>query len=264
MYSCLFIFLIVLHAGIISGQMFVKYGTKSSPQSIQISIDLTQHRSEFDRQIVFYNEYILQAYSETQIFIEGFNSNFAFGVFQLHSCMYNVTLWTDKSKQQKVYGSNLGTTIHPEKDGRRKVYQIENDQFLVSVNVSLAVVAYSMFNPLPGGCYDNNPMLRINHQPNSQMIWVRTPTAAGVATTMSRERLCDETPHKLNYSGFYFSLPRNDFTCRTYFDGIKAMMTVAAIRRNGKPVSGTICIYYYGMCITWRCFFFFFFRVWHQ
>lgn len=219
-----------------SQQFITEFGIKSS-QSIRIAIDLSQY--EFNREIIFYNEYVLPANSETHVFIEGFKPNYlAFGVFQLHSCMQNVTLWTDVERQKHYYGSNLGTIIHPSGSGRQ-TFRIENDNRVLSINVSLAVVAYSMFNPVPGGCFavspddgddgGGYPMLDVCHH-DRQLIFVKTPTAADGIDH------CD-SPTKLSYSGFYLSLQRNDFTCRTYFDAVKKMMTTKGIRRYGKLVS---------------------------
>lgn len=78
---------------------------------------------------------------------------------------------------------------------------------------------------------DDSPDLIVRNA--REMISVDTPPAA----MNINERRCQIQPTSaLQYSGFHLYLTKKDFTCRTYFDGIKQMMTVTDVRKNGKLV----------------------------
>lgn len=133
------------------------------------------------------------------------------------------------------HGSDLGLIVYP--SALPQSLFVSNDNYFSTVNISIAVIVYLPTVPLPGACnfadseVDDSPGLFVQNA--REMISVDTPPAAVNVNTP----LCQtQPPNDLHYTGFHLYLSKNDFTCRTYFDGIKKMMTVADVRKNGKLV----------------------------
>lgn len=188
-------------------------------------------------EISYYREVTLPAYSTNEFSIRNIASSFGFAIFQVHACLYNVTLSYNLTLKPNmhVHGSDLGLMVYP--SALPQSLFIFNENYFSSINVSIAVVVYNPTIPLPGACnlaaaeVEDSPGLLV--QNSREMISVYTPPAA----MNVNERLCPtQPPSALQYSGFHLYLPKNDFSCRTYFDGIKRMMTATDVRKNGKLV----------------------------
>lgn len=187
--------------------------------------------------VSYYHEVTLPAYSNSEFSIRNIAPTFGFAIFQVHACLYNVTLSYLELLKPHMYehGSDMGLIVYPSTIPQSLF--VANDNYFTAVNISIAVIVYNPTVPIPGACnlvaaeVDDSPGLLVQNA--REMISVDTPPAA----MNVHERLCQTQPTRaLQYSGYHLYLSKNDFTCRTYFDGIKQMLTVSDVKKNGKLV----------------------------
>lgn len=96
-------------------------------------------------------------------------------------------------------------------------------------------MVYNRTTPVAGGCnmeytVRDAPILMLKR--NAQFLYVDTPLAADDPLIDNRI-LCNAS---LSYVGYHKFLPRDDYSCRTYFDGIKSMLTSDWVKKNGQLV----------------------------
>lgn len=65
---------------------------------------------------------------------------------------------------------------------------------------------------------------------HKEIINIDTPLAAYRADETNEVKRCNVS---LTYMGYHLFLDRGDYTCRSFFDGIKRLMTINRIKENG-------------------------------
>lgn len=202
------------------------------------SIDASKPRTD---EIAFYDEFLLEPYTVNTINVYNFtNLENGFGILQVHSCWYNLTLSYNQTIQQNFYenGTDLGFALYPSRQKSQEVF-VYNYNYFTSVNISIALILYNKSTPEPGGCnmeysVANAPVLIVTSQ--KEFFNIDTPLAAYRADEINEVKRCNVS---LNYMGYHLYLNRGDYTCRSLFDGIKSLMTINSIKDNGILVCST-------------------------
>lgn len=197
-----------------------------------ISIDASRPPTD---DITFYDEFSLNPYTVNTISIHNFTDiEYGFGILQVHSCWFNLTLSYNKTIQRNLYenGTNLGFTLYPSRQSPQEIY-LHNYNYFTSVNISIALILYNKTTPEPGGCnmeypVANAPVLIVTF--SREFLNIDTPLAAYRADEMNEVKRCNVS---LTYMGYHLYLNRGDYSCRSLFDGIKRLMTINRITDNG-------------------------------
>lgn len=205
---------------------------------IHIIIDATNYTNT--QELIYYNETVLPSYSQSTIYINNLRTdNIGFAIVQIHSFEYNVTLSYNQTIERNYNenGTNLGLTLYPTdfRAGHALVY-VHNLNYFTGINASIVLMIYNRTTPVPGGCnmeypVPDAPILMLKSM--AEFLYVDTPLAADDPLNDNRI-LCNST---LSYVGYHMYLPRNDYSCRTYFDGIKSMLTAESVVKQGQLVS---------------------------
>lgn len=74
----------------------------------------------------------------------------------------------------------------------------------------------------------NAPVLIVTS--NNEFLYIDTPLAAYRADEFNEIKRCNAS---LSYMGYHLFLDRGDYSCRSFFDGIKNLMTINRIKENG-------------------------------
>lgn len=205
---------------------------------IHIIIDAVNHTNA--QELVYYNETVLPSYSQSTIYLKNLRTDIGFAIIQIHSFEYNVTLSYNKTIERNYNenGTNLGLTLYPNdvRAGYAAVY-VHNFNYFTAINASIVLMIYNRTTPVPGGCnmeypVPDAPILMLKSM--AEFLYVDTPLAADDPLNDNRI-LCNST---LSYVGYHMYLPRNDYSCRTYFDGIKSMLTADSVMKQGQLVRG--------------------------
>ncbi|XP_047508186.1 transmembrane 7 superfamily member 3-like isoform X1 [Pieris napi] len=173
----------------------------------------------------------IKANSTLQVDCINENKNVSYIIFQVHSHLYNITLYnTTNVLGSSLYGTNLGlySNVLPTID----TFFIIN-QNMVSLLLYVSVHGYSLDDPIPGGCNMEfpvpiSPYLQTKY--NNEYILVDAPPPK------------DQLDDKCNTIGnvvllFYkMYLPERNFEADVYFEGIQKMLTVDNIEENGEFV----------------------------
>ncbi|KAJ6639691.1 Transmembrane 7 superfamily member 3, partial [Pseudolycoriella hygida] len=199
-----------------------------------ISIDASKPSTD---DITFYAEFSLDAYTVNTISVYNFTDlKYGFGILQVHSCWYNLTLSYNRTIQRNFHenGTDLGLTLYPWQQNPQELY-VHNHNYFTSVNISVALILYNKTTPEPGGCnmeypMANTPLLIVTF--HKKFMNVDTPLAAFRADESNEVKRCNAS---LSYIGYHLYLNRGDYTCRSLFDGIKSFMTVGGIEEMGIP-----------------------------
>lgn len=188
-------------------------------------------------QVAFYKELTVPLNSVSQVTIDfsaaqNTTDNIAFGIVQVHSCLYNISLAYNTTIEPKYHqtGTNLGLIVRNAISQQPTSVFVHNNIHNVDVQISIAFVPYNRSDPIPGACSMELPMPEVPAlvlNVNTDMTTVDTPLAAtanGICTAAGR----------LGYTGYHRFLKRFDFTCSSYFESIRSMMTVEQLQRNGQ------------------------------
>lgn len=183
-----------------------------------------------------------------------------FATLQLHSCFQTVSLSRNRTLQAHHHqnGTNLGLIVHRRRDNdaAAQIFYLHNRNYHTNATVAVALVAYDALAPQPGACsmelpMDEVPVLQVHDgdddddddgAANSDFVEVDTPLAAdanGDCQQQQRFLVVDRDHNviggggdELRYTFYHLFLKRGDFTCRTYFDGIRQMLTVSSVRSS--------------------------------
>ncbi|XP_059614377.1 transmembrane 7 superfamily member 3-like [Phlebotomus argentipes] len=227
----LFIISAVWQRGIIGVE-----ATKYTPNAFHISIQLndTFRLGEIN----FYREYEIPGSSVTTIEVRGTDElwDVGFGIFQTHSFLYNITLSAKKSLRSPsvnaINGTNLGFNVH-----HNSTYFLHTNGGRRNVSVAVAFVVFKKTGAIPGSCnmvhpVEETPFLRVNILEDTVM--VETPPAGSGVPRLDNMTCGTEN---FLYEFRYMYLARQDFSQRSYFDSLRALMVPRTIVELGNLVT---------------------------
>ncbi|KAF9424418.1 hypothetical protein HW555_000557 [Spodoptera exigua] len=155
------------------------------------------------------------------------NKNLTFIVFQAHSHINNISLYTsDKTQGEKnATGTNVGlvSSVNP-----INTFIVSNSNNNITVRVYISVHGYFKMDPIPGGCNMEYPIPVtpfLNVMTYSDYIFVD-------AAPPSVDPGCLNTL-QANMSFYMMYLPEMNFYADVYFDGIRKMMSLKNIMKYG-------------------------------
>ncbi|XP_045504661.1 transmembrane 7 superfamily member 3-like [Colias croceus] len=210
--------------------VFILFTVKSSNGLNATTIVLNKTLTWENKEL--YNSFIiLKANSTLQVNCVNENLNISFITFQVHSHLYNITLYnTTNVYGSSVYGTNVGlySAVIPKID----TFFIMN-QNEIDLRVHISVHGYNKYDPIPGGCNMEfpvpiSPYLRAKY--NTDYILVDAAPA--------KDPIDDEcnTTDKLVMLFYKMYLPEQNFDPNVYFEGIRQMMTLEYIQSYGEYV----------------------------
>ncbi|CAH2087930.1 unnamed protein product [Euphydryas editha] len=199
-----------------------------SSQNISVILPLNKTMSWGNKQL--YGDFAdLNASSTLQVGFTNINKNVSYIIFQVHSHLYNVTLYNNTYiKGSYVVGTNVGmySSVKPKID----TFFIYNPN-MINLKLYLSVHGYYVKDPIPGGCnmefpLPTSPYLQTSY--NKDYVLVDAAAARDPS-----DAFCNNIDKALVF--FYqMYLPERNFDADTYFDGIKNMMTMDGIENFGE------------------------------
>ncbi|CAH0719153.1 unnamed protein product, partial [Brenthis ino] len=199
-------------------------------QNISITLPLNNTTTLGNKEL--YNGFTnLNSSSTLQIDFENVNKNVSFIIFQVHSHLYNVTLYNNTLiRGSYVSGTNVGlySSIKPKLD----TFFIYNPN-AVNLKLYISVHGYAATDPIPGGCnmefaVPTSPYMQISYNKNYILV------DAAMAKDFS-DKTCN-TIDKVVVLFYKVYLPERNFYEDSYFDGIKSLMTLDNIKDFGEYV----------------------------
>ncbi|XP_023939805.2 transmembrane 7 superfamily member 3 [Bicyclus anynana] len=178
----------------------------------------------------------LNSTSTLQVDFSNVNKNVSFIIFQVHSHLYNITLYNNTiSRSSSVSGSNLGmySSVKPKLD----TFYVYNPNVDVNLRLFITVHGYLAADPVPGGCnmefpIPTSPYMRTKY--TKDYVLVDAPAAKDMSDV-------DCNTVDSVYLFFYkMYLPERHYDADNYFDGLRKMMTMDGITEFGEyiPPSG--------------------------
>ncbi|KOB64289.1 Transmembrane 7 superfamily member [Operophtera brumata] len=188
---------------------------------LNITIPLNKTTTFGDKQL--YGEFItLNRTSKLQVnFSKG--KDLAFIIFQVHSHLYNITLYKNvKTYKTSVSGTNVG--LHSgSKEMESDTFFVENWNADVNLKLYVAVLGYFVTVPI---------------SPYMKAIYNRDYIYVDIAPAKYNDPECSQSTEEfIQLRFFMLYLPEQSFDSDVYFEGIKSMMTLNNILRNGRSVS---------------------------
>lgn len=183
-----------------------------------------------------YREIVLQPYSNTRIHLANYSKNadesVGYALVQLNAFEFNVTLSYNSSiiDGGHLTGQNVGLLMYG--DGDLYAFNLNPQQ---PVWVSLVLMLYNKSAPVPGGCnlefpVDRSPILNLTL--TAEIIIIDTPAASVAPAFQNPSNACGKA--RLQYESYYYSMPLHDFSQRTYFSAIRALISYANAKSSGK------------------------------
>ncbi|KAL4713402.1 hypothetical protein ACJJTC_010387 [Scirpophaga incertulas] len=211
--------------------MFCLAAVGVSSKSV-IEVRLSESITTLDKEL--YKEFVhINASSTIQFNIVN-DVNVSFIVFQVHSHVYNVTLYNNTNIEgSSVSGKNVGlySSVRPKLD----TFFLLNPN-IIDLKLFVSVQGYGNKDPIPGGCNMEFP----------------TPISPFMRTTFLKDYIFVDAAAPRYYTDmhcqnidnvvvdFYIMyLPEHNFDSETYFDGIQKMMTLEKIIENGDRIPKT-------------------------
>ncbi|XP_015518773.2 transmembrane 7 superfamily member 3 isoform X1 [Neodiprion lecontei] len=161
----------------------------------------------------------------------------SFLVVQIHTYQYNISLAYDKNFSPRRYtsGTNLGLVIDLIGGQNTASTYVKNEN-VVDVEAMVAVVAYTDAAPVPGGCNmefetEIAPYQKLTISESSVKVAMQqaaSPKFEGLRVPCERNGVLHEM--------YMMFLPEQDFSSVTYFDAVRAVLTVEGIRENGRKI----------------------------
>ncbi|XP_053616559.1 transmembrane 7 superfamily member 3-like isoform X2 [Plodia interpunctella] len=164
---------------------------------------------------------------------ENINPKISFIVFQVHSHIYNVTVYNNtKNYMSTQTGTNVG--FYSSVTLKIDTFFIENPN-TIGFELYVAVFGYYWPDPIPGGCNMEFP------QPIAPYIRVITNDNYILADAALPQAVNDMkcTELSLNVKFYMMYLPERDFSQATYFDSLKNMLTLDKIVKKGVEIPET-------------------------
>ncbi|XP_072945259.1 transmembrane 7 superfamily member 3-like [Epargyreus clarus] len=199
-------------------------------QNASLTIPLNKTISWADKEL--YGGFVtLNATSTLQVNLVNENKDVSYIIFQVHSHLYNVTLYNNSvSHGSTVVGTNIGlySAVKPAPD----VFYIYNQNTL-NLKLYISIHGYDSKDPIPGGCNMEfptsiSPYLRTTV--NKDFILI--DAAAAKDSTDKKCTLFDGATvvfYKMFILDGYFDTD-------TYFKGLKSMLTLGSIVEYGEFV----------------------------
>ncbi|XP_039748199.1 transmembrane 7 superfamily member 3-like [Pararge aegeria] len=213
--------------------LFILADTASS-QNVSVILPLNKTISWENKELYsdFFN---LNSTSTLQVDFAYLNKNVSYIIFQVHSHLYNITLYNNTyTTGSYVSGSNLGmySSVKPKLD----TFFIYNPN-LINLRLFISVFGYGVADPIPGGC---NMEFLLPISPFMQTKYTKDYVLVDAAAAKD---ISDTTCNSMDkaYVLFYqLYLPERHYDADNYFDGLRKMMTIEAITEFGEyiPQSG--------------------------
>uniref|UniRef100_A0A1Y9H2S6 TM7S3/TM198-like domain-containing protein n=1 Tax=Anopheles dirus TaxID=7168 RepID=A0A1Y9H2S6_9DIPT len=183
-----------------------------------------------------YREIVLQPYSNTRIHLVNYTriagETVGYALVQLHAFEYNVTLSYNSTLVDggHLSGQNVGLLMYGDGD----LYAL-NLNPLQPVWVSLVLMLYNTSAPIPGGCnlefpVEISPILNLTLTP--EVIIIDTPAASVARPFQGSPNACGKA--RLLYESYYYTMPMHDFSQRSYFSAIRALISYANAKASGR------------------------------
>lgn len=139
-----------------------------------------------------------------------------FTVFQVHCYQFNLTISLNEKMKNMENGTNLGYVFF--KDHTVHLFNFN----LNTVQCLVASIAYDKFAPIPGGC-NSEEILQINPTMTVKVLHNFLIVTSALARKSKTDQCVDQETD-LTYETFYHYLEQDDFSPRSYFNGIKKML----------------------------------------
>ncbi|XP_076329254.1 transmembrane 7 superfamily member 3-like [Tachypleus tridentatus] len=181
------------------------------------------------------------ANSVLPIVAAGIPSRIKFLIIQCHSQKYNITLAYHPvitPSTEAVYGTNIGLV------GLLQPLVTEFYVWLFNYNMVnftglVNIVPYDTNVPIPGGCnmefpVEISPFLRVYYDYINTRVefqHARLPSSRGKPRVS-----CDTSIMFLSYQLYVYFLGENDYSEKTYFDGITAVTNITSIKKHASLV----------------------------
>ncbi|KAL0829879.1 hypothetical protein ABMA28_003359 [Loxostege sticticalis] len=184
-----------------------------------------------------YSDFInINRSSTIQVNFLDINKNVSFIIFQVHSHMYNVTVYNNSCVRGScVSGTNIG--LYSSVKTNQDTFFIFNQNENVDLKLFVSVLGYKDTDPIPGGCNMEFPIPIspfMNTILKKDYIYVDAPPAR-----YYRDPDCISGSN-VNTEFYMMYLPTGDYDADTYFGAIKKMMTFDNIRENGDRIPKSI------------------------
>lgn len=159
------------------------------------------------------------------------NNNVSFIIFQVHSFLYNVTVYNNtNTKGSCVTSTNVGlySVVSPKVD----TFYIMNPN-MFELTLLISVHGYRAQDPVPGGCNMEfpipvSPFMRSSYEKDYVLV-----AAAPARYYDDFECMQSVGGKKVEVKFYMLYLPERDYEAVTYFSGIKNMMSIEKISENG-------------------------------
>ncbi|KAJ2941212.1 hypothetical protein O0L34_g10447 [Tuta absoluta] len=207
--------------------IFITTLSKAEDENLVIQLNKTL---TFGDKELFGEIFNMKNNSVLQLSLINVNKNVDFIVVQVHSHIYNITLFN--SVNTSISGTNVGLygTVKPP-----DTYFVSNMNNM-SIKVYISVHGYSNMDPIPGGC---NLVGNIEIPPFMNIAYDKNMVQVDAAAAKVANAACG-TGDNLDMTFYRMYLGERDFSEDGYFKGLKNMMTWNKIMENGYQVPLTL------------------------
>ncbi|XP_034836547.1 transmembrane 7 superfamily member 3-like [Maniola hyperantus] len=207
----------------------------ASSQNISVVLPLNKTTTWENKEL--YSGFVtLNSSSTLQVDFSNVNKNVSYIIFQVHSHLFNVTLYNNTLiKGSNITGSNLGmySSVKPKLD----TFFVYNPNPNVNLRLFISVHGYAAADPIPGGC---NMEFPLPISPFMQTKYTKDYVLVDAAAARDPSDVVCNTIDKVYVLFYKMYLPERHYDADNYFDGISKMMTMEGIDEFGEyiPESG--------------------------
>lgn len=198
------------------------WAIENESQTIQISLPDKINLNDLN----FFQIFELESMTQHKILIRNLNTGnqHIFGLLEVHSFLFPVGLETADGDFRN--GTNIGFIVQKDSE-----FILTNTNNFIKVEAAIAFVPMNQTTaPLPSGCVETGPMLKITGLMNDETDIVKVSTPAA-ASANSPDCVSNEG---VSYESRYKYLRVGDMSSNTYFEGIKDMITADGARKHGR------------------------------
>ncbi|CAK1589072.1 unnamed protein product [Parnassius mnemosyne] len=202
-------------------------------ENVTITIPLNKTTDLLNKEL--YGEYVnLNASSTLQVGFTDVSKSLAFIIFQVHSHLYNITLYNNTlTRSSSVYGTNIG--IYSAVQSTLDKFFIYN-QNMVNLKLFISIHGYGDKDPIPGGC---NMEFQPPISPSMHMSYNNDYVLIEAASARDSADLACTSINDVIVVFYLMYLPERSFDSDTYFEGIQNMMSLDNISENGEIIPQT-------------------------
>ncbi|XP_049878394.1 transmembrane 7 superfamily member 3-like [Pectinophora gossypiella] len=214
--------------------LFIATFVVVSADNANITIPLNKTITLADKEL--YGDFVtIKSNSVIRLSLTDINKYVRFIIFQVHSHLYNVTLYNNTLTQNSfISGTNIG--LYGKVKPPDTYYVINNNT--IDIKLYISIHGYRSSDPIPGGCNLEFPLYI------SPFMYVKYTKDMISVDASSAQHPKDPDclgVNKLITMKFYrLYLYERNFGEDSYFEGLRNMMTLAKIQENGDEVPQTL------------------------